>query len=78
MIIFWQIIRIKFSRNGGSENSDFVLTVSDNGVCIPEDLDIEHLDSLGLQLVASLVEQLDGRLEMERSEGTEFTIKFTG
>ena len=78
MIIFWQIIRVIFSRSGGSEFTDFVLTVSDNGVGIPGDLDIEYLDSLGLQLVASLVEQLDGRLEMKRCEGTEFTIRFAG
>jgi two-component sensor histidine kinase len=53
------------------------MTVSDNGVGIPENLDIEDLDSLGLQLVASLVEQLDGELELKRKNGTEFTMKFT-
>ena len=55
----------------------YVLTVSDNGVGIPEDLDIEDLDSLGLQLVTSLVDQLDGELELKRNNGTEFTIRFT-
>jgi len=53
------------------------LTVSDNGLGIPENLDIEELDSLGLQLVTSLVDQLDGQLEMKRDNGTEFTIRFT-
>jgi two-component sensor histidine kinase len=57
--------------------SNFVLTVSDNGIGIPEDIDIENLDSLGLQLVISLVEQLDGELELKRANGTEFTIRFT-
>lgn len=55
----------------------FVLTVSDNGIGVPEDLNIENLDSLGLQLVASLVDQLNGELELKRDNGTEFSLKFT-
>ncbi len=54
-----------------------LLTVSDNGVGIPENLDIDELDSLGLQLVTSLVAQLDGGLEIKRNNGTEFIIRFT-
>jgi len=46
-------------------------------VGIPESLDIEDLESLGLQLVVSLVDQLDGELELKRENGTEFIIKFT-
>ncbi len=57
------------------ENTDFTLKISDNGVGMPE-LDIENLDSLGMQLVTSLVDQLDGELELKRNNGTEFTIKF--
>jgi PAS domain S-box-containing protein len=59
------------------KNTDLILSVSDNGVGIPQNLDIENLDSLGLHLVTSLVEQLDGKLEIRRSNGTEFFIKFT-
>ena len=44
---------------------------------IPENIDIEGLDSLGLQLVTTLVKQLDGELELKRNNGTEFTIRFT-
>ncbi|AKB29308.1 hypothetical protein MSSIT_2589 [Methanosarcina siciliae T4/M] len=55
----------------------YVLFVSDNGIGVPKDLDIEDLDSLGLQLVISLVEQLNGELELKRNNGTEFTIRFT-
>ena len=53
-----------------------LLTISDNGIGIPENLDIEELDSLGLQLVTSLVAQLDGELEIKGNNGTEFTIRF--
>ena len=68
-------IRIKLHREEGSDTS-FTLIVSDDGVGIPEDLDIKDLDSLGLQLVTSLVDQLDGELELKRNNGTEFTIRF--
>ena len=77
-------IRIKLSREEYSElesedceSSNFVLTVSDNGVGIPENLDIEDIDSLGMQLVTTLVDQLDGEFELKRNNGTEFTMRFT-
>ena len=53
------------------------MKVSDNGIGIPENIDIEDLNSLGIQLVTSLVDQLDGELELKRNNGTEFTIRFT-
>jgi PAS domain S-box-containing protein len=59
------------------ESTSFTLSISDNGVGIPDNLDIENLDSLGLQLVVSLVDQLDGKLELKRNNGTEFAIRFT-
>ncbi|MDQ1253247.1 MAG: hypothetical protein QG646_2397 [Euryarchaeota archaeon] len=52
------------------------MTISDNGIGIPANLDIEALDSLGLQFVTSLVSQLDGELEIKRNNRTEFIIKF--
>nr|WP_269850846.1 histidine kinase dimerization/phosphoacceptor domain -containing protein [Methanosarcina horonobensis] len=64
-------------KKEGSKITNFILTVSDNGVGIPEIIDIEDIDSLGLQLVTSLVDQLDGELELKRNKGTEFIIRFT-
>jgi two-component sensor histidine kinase len=56
-------------------NERIVLIVSDNGVGIPEDIDIEKADSLGLQLVTLLArDQLDGEIILERESGTRFTI----
>ncbi len=40
------------------------------------DIDIEELDSLGLQLVTSLVSQLNGELKINRNIGSEFIIRF--
>lgn len=54
----------------------FVLIVGDNGVGLPEEVDIHHTDTLGLQLVSTLIHQLDGRIELDRHRGTTFTIAF--
>ena len=58
-------------------DTSFILTVSDDGIGIPESLNLENPDSLGIQLVTTLVDQLDGELELKRNNGTEFTIRFT-
>jgi PAS domain S-box-containing protein len=65
------------NKKEGNKATSFILTVSDNGIGIPENLNIEVADSLGIQLITTLVDQLDGELELRRDNGTEFTIKFT-
>jgi PAS domain S-box-containing protein len=69
-------IRLHREEKEDCESVNFILTVSDNGVGIPENLEIEDLDSLGMQLVTTLVDQLDGELELKKNNGTEFTMKF--
>ncbi|MPM72531.1 hypothetical protein SDC9_119507 [bioreactor metagenome] len=61
---------------GKCRSTSFVLSVSDNGIGIPENLDIESLEGLGFQLVTSLVDQLDREFELKRHNGTEFTMRF--
>jgi PAS domain S-box-containing protein len=56
-----------------SDNS-YRFTVSDNGVGIPATLDWKNPDSLGLRLVNSLVTQLNGTIELDRTEGTKFSF----
>jgi PAS domain S-box-containing protein len=72
-------IQIKFQREKSENDKStiYTMTVSDNGVGIPENINIEKLDSLGMQLVTSLVDQLDGEFELKRNNGTEFIIRFT-
>ncbi|WP_424357352.1 sensor histidine kinase [Methanocella sp. MCL-LM] len=53
-----------------------VIKVADNGVGLPENFDFHTSESLGLQLVNMLVEQLDGSISLERENGTKFTIAF--
>ncbi len=51
--------------------------VKDDGVGIPEHIDIHEIDSLGLKLVRNLVlEQLNGNLDIQRSFGNEVIIRF--
>ncbi|MEE8432421.1 MAG: ATP-binding protein, partial [Candidatus Desulfatibia sp.] len=53
------------------------LTVSDDGVGIPEELDIRGTESMGLHLVKVLAgHQLDGTIDLDRTGGTQFNIKF--
>jgi two-component sensor histidine kinase/DNA-binding NarL/FixJ family response regulator len=53
-----------------------ILTIRDTGVGLPEGLDFRATDSLGLQLVSLLTEQLGGTIALERSGGTAFTVTF--
>ena len=53
-----------------------VLSVSDDGIGFPGNIDFRNTASLGMQLVNSLVNQLGGSIELDRSEGTSFTIEF--
>jgi PAS domain S-box-containing protein len=50
------------------------LVIRDDGVGIPPDMDWRNAKSLGLRLVISLVEQLQGTIELDWSAGTGFTI----
>jgi two-component sensor histidine kinase/CheY-like chemotaxis protein len=56
----------------------YVMTVYDNGVGFPENLDFQNTDSLGMQLVVNLTSQLRGTVELERGNGTLFRITFKG
>jgi two-component sensor histidine kinase len=53
------------------------LIVRDTGIGFPADQDFRHTETLGLQLVYTLTEQLGGTLELERHDGTAFTLTFT-
>lgn len=59
----------------GCKGKKLVLIVSDNGIGISESIDMENPDTLGLQLVNTLVDQLDGKLELKRDKGTVFIIR---
>jgi two-component sensor histidine kinase/HAMP domain-containing protein len=54
----------------------FVLTVRDNGVGLPPSVDPFQTLSLGLQLVTTLTQQLDGTIEVVQNNGATFRITF--
>jgi two-component sensor histidine kinase len=58
------------------EHEKITLVVSDNGIGLPEDVDYRKTNSLGLQLVKSLTDQIDGEIRLDKSQGTTFTIIF--
>jgi PAS domain S-box-containing protein len=66
-------IGITFTQDQGK----FILVISDNGVSFPADLDYKKSASLGLQLVATLTNQLNGHMTLDRKDGSTFTISFT-
>jgi len=51
------------------------LCVEDDGVGIPPQVDIENSSSLGLQLVRALVQQLGGRMSVERDGGRRIEVQ---
>ncbi len=67
------IINIDFNKNG---NNELLLFVGDNGIGIGPDINEKKEHSLGIQLVETLVDQLEGTIEIDLSSGTAYTIKF--
>jgi two-component sensor histidine kinase len=53
-----------------------VLSVADNGIGIPQEIDISKTSTLGLQLVTLLTGQLGGKITTRRSNPTEFVLTF--
>jgi PAS domain S-box-containing protein len=66
-------IRVSLRSVGEQE---FELMVKDDGVGIPEHVDLEDPQSLGLELVNTFVEQLKGQIEIVRHAGTEVRTRF--
>jgi len=65
----------KITIDVSSLGSDMVIKVSDNGVGIPSNISANDIDSFGLQLIRTLVEQSKGKMEFKVDNGTKFTIE---
>jgi two-component sensor histidine kinase len=59
-----------------TEENEIRITVSDNGTGLAEGFDTERDGNLGLELVHTLVEQLDGRLEVSSGQGVTYLLTF--
>jgi two-component system, sensor histidine kinase PdtaS len=65
-------VRVGLHRDG----RDVVLEVADDGVGFPPDVDFHDPKTLGLKLVGIFTEQLEGTLDLDRTKGTRFIIRF--
>ena len=65
-------INVIVKQEGGMN----VLTVADNGVGLPADLDWEKSETLGLRLIKMLSKQINGSIELDRTSGTTFHLRF--
>ncbi|WP_292485728.1 sensor histidine kinase [Methanohalobium sp.] len=67
-------IEIKLYQNN---NKNYTLIVADNGKGMPENIDVKDADTLGLQLIKSLIDQIGGDFEVNKENGTKYIIKFS-
>jgi PAS domain S-box-containing protein len=58
-------------------NDHYTFQVADTGIGFPAELDYRKTNSLGMRLVNTLTDQLDGEIELDTTLGTTFTINFT-
>ena len=58
-------------------DQEFQISISDNGVGLPDGFDISGSKGFGMKIVDSLVKQLSGRLSIiQQDRGTGFLITF--
>ena len=57
---------------------DDVRTDANTGAAFPEELDLEHAGTLGLQMIVGLTQQLGGTIELRKRPHPVFTIRLPG
>lgn len=67
--------RVVVSFRVGADG-ECVLGVEDDGVGLPATIDLPSVQSLGLQIVGTLAEQIGGTVGVERTGGTRFRVRF--
>jgi PAS domain S-box-containing protein len=60
----------------GQENGILMLTVADNGIGLPAELNWKNPETVGLQLIRMLSKQINGSIDLDRSAGNVFRLKF--
>jgi len=71
-----QFCAIRTDNDRKSKDNLYRMIVSDDGVGIPDHVDWLSTNSLGLRLVRILTRQLEGTIEIDRSNGTQFCFTF--
>lgn len=57
-------------------NNHVTIEIRDNGIGIPESINIKNSSGFGMQLVVMLLEQIAGTIRIERVDGTRFVLEF--
>jgi two-component sensor histidine kinase len=52
------------------------LSISDNGIGLPVDFDIQQSGSMGMEIVDILTQQVEGRLTYSSVDGASFVVEF--
>jgi len=68
--------RIAVELTQDKKTEKYILTVTDDGIGFPEEIDYRNPETFGLQLANMLTEQLHGTMELDRTKGTSFRIVF--
>lgn len=66
----------KSVNSGNLKNSKFILIISDNGSGFPKSINFENPGTLGLQLVKTLIEQINGKIRFKGYPATKIEIEF--
>ena len=69
-------LTVQLSQNNSKSQKKFTLMIKDNGIGLPFKIDNIQSKTLGLSLVKTLVNQLEGEMQIEQHEGTTFIINF--
>jgi len=68
-------VRLEITKTG----QEVELIIADNGVGLPEKIDVHNSPSFGLQITANMIEkQLHGSFQVNCTKGTEYLIKLSG
>ncbi len=67
------VVNISLEREG---TDHLVLSISDNGIGLPADIDKMGHNSLGLDLMQGLAQQLKGTFDIENKNGVHITVRF--
>jgi two-component sensor histidine kinase len=59
-----------------TEHGGHLLIVSNSGGPFPSHIDLDNAETLGLQLIKGLIEQLGGTMELQRSPKPTYTVCF--
>jgi PAS domain S-box-containing protein len=68
------VIALNLSRQ---ETGEIKLEIADDGIGLPANLDLHNVESLGLELIVTLAQQLESTLELNRDRGTCFKLTFS-